>query len=123
MSALQVIEHGRRPRMVRLTFDPPVVCPAGSPVFESEQGSGCRCKIEGKTMTAHEDPSTLMVFCTNRYDLCTTWQTEKDWIEEGYRTEVADDERDTDAARKARESLMEQREALELEVTHFEMPE
>lgn len=74
-------------------------------------------------MTAHEDPSTLMVFCTNRYDLCTTWQTEKEWIVEGYRTEVADDERDTDAARKARESLMEQREALELEVTHFEMPE
>lgn len=123
MSALQVIEPGRRAQVVRMTFDPKVTCPAGSAIAETEHGSGCRCWIERKTMTALEDPSTLMVFCTNRYDLCTTWQTQKEWEEEGYRSEKADDERDTVAARKAREDLMQQREELELEVTHFEGPE
>lgn len=118
MSALlQIRDPGRRTRAKRLTFNPPVACPAGTPIFETESGSGCRCAIEKNTLTALRDPQSLDEWCFGNYAMCTTWQTEKAWIEEGLRSDAADDRRGMIDTEAYREDLV--RMNPELEVTHF----
>lgn len=61
-----------------LVFDPVVQCPAGVPIAEAPQGSGCRCRVEHSSILAASDPSSLQSFCLNRYDECPTWQFAKE---------------------------------------------
>lgn len=60
-----------------------MVCPAGTAVFETAEGSACRCKVEEQTITFLRDPSSLVNFCMGLYTLCPSWQAEKGRIEEG----------------------------------------
>jgi hypothetical protein len=129
MSALlQITEQGRRTRALRLTFDPPVACPAATAIFETERGSGVRCAIERNTLTAVSDPQSLTGFCfgsgevvapdlPSDYKRCPTWIAQKEWIEEGLRTEKVDDKRGMIDTRTYREDLVEMNR--DLEVTHF----
>lgn len=122
MSALlQINDPGRKTRARRLTFNPRIVCPAGQPVFETPEGSACRCSIEKNTLSALRDPESLSTFCMGNYTMCTSWQTEKTWIEEGLHGDAADDQRGMIDGRRYREDLVEQQP--ELEVTHYEVPE
>lgn len=118
---LQINERVRRTRARRLTFDPPVVCPAGTPVFETNTGSGCHCAIEKNTLTALRDPDSLSTYCFGNYAMCTSWQTEKVWIEDGLYGDAADDMRGMIDGKRYREDLVHQNR--DLEVTHFEAPE
>lgn len=117
---VQIKERSRGTRATRLTFNPPVVCPAGTPVFETKRGSGCRCQIERNTLTAQEDPNSLTAFCFGEYQTCTSWQQNKAWIEEGFRGHVTDDRRGQVDTRSYREDLIEMDR--EVEVTHY-LPE
>jgi hypothetical protein len=122
--AVRVDEPERRTQARRLTFDPVVRCPAGTPVFETRGGSGCRCGIEGTTLTAKSDPSSLVTFCLGEYHLCTTWEAEKLRIEEGRMSGLLDYDPDRErAARQSdewKETLVEQ--APEIEITRFTEP-
>lgn len=114
---LQISDPGRRTRAVRLTFNPPIRCPAGQPVYESREGSGCRCPIEENTLTALRDPQSLTAFCFSQYEMCTSWQGQKEWIAEGLRSKQTDDRRGMIDGNKWREEQFEMER--EVEVTHF----
>lgn len=90
MPVLLVDEHGRRTRALRLTFDPHVVCPAGSAIHETPEGAGCRCAVERSTITALRDPSSLMSYCLGDYASCPSWQAEKQHVERGFVAELLD---------------------------------
>jgi hypothetical protein len=75
---VSVHERGRRPRARQLVMPRPVVvCPAGSVVYETPQGTACRCGVEEETITFMRDPSSLVHFCMSSYTLCPSWQAEK----------------------------------------------
>lgn len=122
MSALlQINDPGQRTKARRLTFNPPVVCPAGMPIFETAEGAGCRCVVEQNTLTALRDPQSLTAFCFGDYQMCTSWQSQKEWVAEGLRSELGDDRRGMIDGKRWREDMIEMNR--ELEVTHFQVPE
>lgn len=120
-SLLQIRDPGQRTKARRLTFDPPIACPAGTPIFETQHGSGCRCGIEQNTLTVLRDPDSLRMFCFDNYAMCTSWQAEKAWIEEGLHGEVSEDRRGMVDGKRYREDLVHQNS--EIEVTRYEAPE
>lgn len=130
--SLKVREQGRRTRANRLTFDPPVKCPAGIPVFESEEGSGCFCTIERNRLTALRDPSSLQSFCFDNgtrglsmaesgdYKQCPSWQMQKDW-EQKFFGDAADDKSGMIDTSRYRSDLVEQQR--EVEITTYHHPD
>lgn len=98
-----------------MTFTPVPRCPAADPLYETPHGTGVRCAIECNTLTAGTDPSSLMVFCFDRYDLCSSWESEKRRIEEGRRADAQEAE---DEAIRAKMREMRELDS-EVEVTHF----
>jgi hypothetical protein len=66
-------------------FDMEAACPAGAAIAETSQGSGCRCRVEHTSLTATNNPSSLIRYCLSRdgYKFCPTWRSEKDRIEAG----------------------------------------
>jgi hypothetical protein len=118
--SVQIHEERRPTRAARLTFDPPVVCPAGTPVYETARGSGCRCAIEQNTLTAHDDPSSLLNFCFGAYIFCPTWREEKLRIEEGTVQPLAEREDKMPSREEVLGVEIERPE--EVEVTYFEEP-
>lgn len=116
--SVHVEEQGRKTRAARLTFDPPVVCPAGTPIYETARGSGCRCAIEQNTLTAKDDPQSLVSFCFSAYVFCATWREEKLRIEEGTVEPLAER---VDKVPSREEILgVEIERPEEVEVTYFE---
>ena len=65
-------------------LDKPVTCPAGERIGEVVEGPGCRCRIEGSTITAAKDGSSLAIFCMGDNTLCPTWRLarETEWEHE-----------------------------------------
>jgi hypothetical protein len=65
-------------RGLPLVFDAEVVCPAGEPIGETLQGSGCRCHVEDTSLLAATNPSSLIGYClSSNYASCPTWRREK----------------------------------------------
>jgi len=58
-------------------FDPVIECPAGEPIAEAPQGSGCACRVEATVLLAGTDPSSLTAFCLGDHRRCPTWIAEK----------------------------------------------
>lgn len=126
---LQITEQGRRTRALRLTFNPPVVCPAAQPIYESAKGSGVRCMIERSVLVAATDPQSITGFCfgdgrgvvapdlPSDYKRCPSWITHKEWVEEGLRTDPADDKRGMIDTDRYRSDLVEMER--EVSVTHY----
>lgn len=90
-------------------------------MFETACGSAVRCTIEGSTLTAKDDPSTLGTFCLAEYQLCTTWEAEKQRIERGQMAGLLDRDPDRDKLNREvdewKDKLVTQ--APEVEVTRF----
>lgn len=65
-------------------LDLPVTCPAGERIGETLEGPGCRCRIEGSTITSARDGSSLAIFCTGEHTMCPTWRVarETEWEHE-----------------------------------------
>jgi hypothetical protein len=124
--SLQINEPGRRTRARRLAFNPPVVCPAAMPLFETPEGAGVRCAVDRNTLTALRDPQSLDTFCFGNYAMCTSWQMEKEWVAEGHHRHVTEqsNEGDREKRRKEWEELGVQVEVVDqVEVTRFEEPD
>lgn len=75
--------------MSRLSYDSalldrPVTCPAGEKIHERPEGPSCRCRIEGSTITASFDGSSLAHFCMGAHTLCPTWRLarEAEWVDQ-----------------------------------------
>jgi hypothetical protein len=64
---------------LRVVADLEIPCPAGEPIGETNQGSGCLCRVEGERILAATNPSSLGRFCTSveGFKRCPTWQREK----------------------------------------------
>lgn len=62
-------------------LDLDVTCPAGERVGERLEGPGCRCRIEGETITAARDGSSLRIYCMGEHTFCPTWRLarEAEW--------------------------------------------
>lgn len=66
-------------------FDRPVLCPAGLRIAELAGSPACRCAIEQSVITAHENPTSLAVFCMGDgsegqpgYQSCPSWRAQRD---------------------------------------------
>lgn len=68
----------------RVVVDLTIPCPAGEPVGETLEGSGCLCRLTASVIASATDPRSLGKFCTDAdgHKLCPVWQTEKKRIEE-----------------------------------------
>jgi hypothetical protein len=108
-----------------MVFNPPIRCPAGTPLYETAEGSGCRCGIERNSITALRDPSSLLNFCMGDFHMCPSWEFEQNRIEDGHRLDVIEHDPDRRAAEAQvdgwKEKLVEMNKRVE--VTHFEVPE
>lgn len=102
---------------MRLMFTPRIVCPAGQPIFESGRGSGCRCSIEGSSLLAQTEPTSLLVYCLDRYDACPTWREEKGRVASGDHVELA--ERQPDVRRNAGQWVRELGGEIEYEPVEY----
>lgn len=71
-------------------FDPVVGCPAGEPIGEALEGSGCHCRVEHSAILAATSPRSLLAFCLGDYRACPTWQAEKERVWADMRTELVD---------------------------------
>lgn len=54
-----------------------IVCPGGELVLESRGGVACRCRVEHSTISARENPTSLLRWCMGAYTTCPTWVEEK----------------------------------------------
>lgn len=71
-------------------------------------------------LSALREPSSLFAFCMGGYALCTTWEREKQRIEQGRMTSLLD-EKPPEDVRRFREDLVERSETVE--VTTYYQPE
>jgi len=69
---------------IRVIADLDIPCPAGEPLGEVLEGSGCVCRITHSVVASATDPSSLGNFCTSveGHRECPVWQSDHADLEE-----------------------------------------
>ena len=76
-----------------------IACPAGVALGETRglSGPGCHCRIAKEVITARHNPSTLIEFCTAKYEHCPVWRRNREAYWEDQHRKL---QRDIDASAK-----------------------
>jgi hypothetical protein len=74
-----------------------ITCPAGVVLGETRDlsGPGCHCRVAKEVITARHNPSTLIQFCTDKYENCPVWRKHREAYWEDQHRKL---QRDIDAA-------------------------